>query len=491
MRILGTGILAIAIAAAGPLHQTVHGDISSNTSTNVTVMESSYALEGGKMRVRFDVRNGGSGTEAGFVVLGYDASGKVIEAIGDSAYLMSNEIETFEVDLDAGSLVNKVEVKPAGQAGDRAVLLASGHYEQNGKIEVTAVLQNADSGRNAGVLAVGYDASGKAVEVKSASGYLMSSNVDTFSIQLKAAKQIKSVKVTAVDTPEDAVKLLSTGSRLENGKLIVSGAIQNRNEGGRVGVIIVGSQASGKVLEVNTTSGYLSGKEIGNFEAELTAGKAISGVKVYLTGGSQTPKIIAEGRTRINNKLVVSVGIENGDKSQKITMKSSAYNAQGRLLGSDIDSIYMTAHEATTLRIDYLDSRVASVKLKYFDEAGQEIGAVPIRIKINGQLQSYAQAPVMVNGSVMVPMRPIFESLQASVKWNQQTQTVTSTKGSTKIQLKLGSKQATVNQKSVKLGTAPRSVKGTTMVPLRFVADALGCDVKWDKEQQMVLITTK
>lgn len=479
------GMLALAMTF-GPMQPSVLAE----EATGITVVDSSQELINGKMRVNFDVRNGGSGTTAGFVVVGYDENGKVIEVIGDSAYLMSNEIETFEVNLESGSKVKEVKVLPAGPAGNQAVLLEYGTRTEKGSIQVSGAVQNASEGRRVGMLAVGYDANGKAVEVRSASSYLTGSEVVTYDIELKAVNQIKSVKAMVIDSTEDAVKLLQTGSRVENGKLIISGSIQNRNEGGRVGVIVVGSNSNGKVLEVNTTTGYLTAKEIGNFEAKLESGKAVSGVKVFLTGTSQTPKIIAEGKTRINNKLVVTIGIENGPKSQRITVKSTAYDAKGRSLGSDTDSMFMLDNETTTLRIDY-DSRVSSVKLKYYDEAGREIGTEPIRIKINGQLQSYAQAPIMVNGSVLVPMRPIFESLQASVKWDQKSQTVTSSKGTTNIKLKMGSKQATVNGKTVALDSAPLSVKGTTMVPLRFVAAALGCEVKWDKNEQMVLITTK
>ncbi len=484
LQMIGAGMLAAAMVF-GPVQPSVMAEESS-----ITVAETSHELVSGKMKVSFDVRNGGSSTVAGFVVVGYDEKGKALEVVGDSAYLISNEIETFEVNLESGSKVKDVKVFPAKAAGSQAVLLESGYRTEKNSIKVTGAVQNADASGRVGMLVVGYDGAGKAVEVKSASSYLTASEVATFEIPLTAVKLIKDVKVMAVDSQEDAVKLLQTGSRVENGKLVVSGAIQNRDANGKVGVIVVGSNSSGKVLEVNTTRGYLTAKEIGNFEAKLDSGKAVTNVKVYLTGSSEIPKIIAEGRTRINNKLVVTTGIENGATMQKITVKSTAYDAKGRLLGTQTDSLFMSDHDTTTFKITY-DSRVSSVKLKYYDESGNEIGTKPIRIKINGQLQSYAQAPVMVNGSVLVPMRPIFESLQASVKWDQKSQTVTSVKGAANIKLKMGSKQATVNGKAVALDSAPRSVKGTTMVPLRFVAAALGCEVKWDKNEQMVLITTK
>ncbi|RAR46002.1 stalk domain-containing protein [Paenibacillus sp. MDMC362] len=485
VKLWGAGILALSITLGS-----VQVPVYAETVQSVTILESTHELVNGKMRVTADIRNGGKGAEAGFYVVGYDENGTALEVVGDSEYMMSDEIGTYEVDLDSGGSVKRVEVVPAGPAGDQAQLLASGYYTNNGVINVSGVVQNSTVGHNVGMLAVGYDASGKAVEVTSADSYLGGSNVGTFIVQLKAAKLIKSVKVSVIDPVEDAVKLLQTGSRLENGKLIVTGSIQNRNKGGQAGVIVVGSNGSGKVLEVNTTSGYLSSNEIATFQAELEAGKAVSDLKVFLTGNSQTPKIIAEGRTTINNKLVVTIGVENGDVSQRITVKSTAYDAKGRSLGTDTDSMFMTANETTTLRIDY-DTRVKSVKLKYYDQSGKQIGEAPIRIKINGQLQSYAQSPVMAGGSVLVPMRPIFESLDASVKWDQKTQSVSSSKGSAQIKLKMGSKQAVVNGKNVALDSAPRMVKGTTMVPLRFVASALGCEVKWDGNEKMVLITTK
>ncbi len=273
-KLLGAGLLAFSLIF-GP----VQGAVKADGTEGISILESSHELINGKMRVTADVRNGGSGKEGGFYVVGYDENGNALEVAGNSEYFMSDEINTYEVDLDGGSSIKRVEVLPAGPAGNEAKLLASGSWTNNGVVKVTGVVQNGTEGRNVGMLAVGYDASGKAVEVTSADGYFTGSEVSTFEVELKAAKLIKTVKVSAIDPVEDAVKLLQTGSRLENGKLIVTGSIQNRKEGGRVGVIVVGSNGSGKVLEVNTTTGYLSGSEIANFAAELEAGKAASNIK--------------------------------------------------------------------------------------------------------------------------------------------------------------------------------------------------------------------
>lgn len=114
----------------------------------------------------------------------------------------------------------------------------------------------------------------------------------------------------------------------------------------------------------------------------------------------------------------------------------------------------------------------------------------PISVYINGQKQSYSQPPVMQKGSALVPLRGIFESLGASVDWNGSTQTVTATKSSTKIILKIGSKQPTVNGTVKAIDVPGKVLKGSTMVPLRFVSEALGADVKWDGSARKITIVS-
>lgn len=116
--------------------------------------------------------------------------------------------------------------------------------------------------------------------------------------------------------------------------------------------------------------------------------------------------------------------------------------------------------------------------------------ATPISIIIDGVRLSTDQAPVMVNGRTMVPLRAIFEAFNATIKWNQKAQTVTATKADTTIMLKIGSKTATINNKAVNLDVPGLNLKGRTMVPTRFVSEALGHKVGWNPKTQVVTITT-
>ncbi|WP_202080840.1 copper amine oxidase N-terminal domain-containing protein [Caldalkalibacillus salinus] len=111
-----------------------------------------------------------------------------------------------------------------------------------------------------------------------------------------------------------------------------------------------------------------------------------------------------------------------------------------------------------------------------------------VSIMLNDQVQVYAQDPVIVNGRTLVPMRGIFESLQADVKWDNETKSVTAVREDVKIYLQIGDHQAMMNGHALELDTEAIIVNQTTMVPLRFVSEALGAEVEWDGEHQIVHI---
>lgn len=107
------------------------------------------------------------------------------------------------------------------------------------------------------------------------------------------------------------------------------------------------------------------------------------------------------------------------------------------------------------------------------------LGVTP-SIIIDGQQQHYDAAPVVAAGHTLVPLRGIFESLGATVKWDPNTRSVTAAKGSTVITLTVGKNVAKVGSQNVKLEVPAKVINGRTMVPLRFVGEALGAEVKWD-----------
>ncbi len=98
-------------------------------------------------------------------------------------------------------------------------------------------------------------------------------------------------------------------------------------------------------------------------------------------------------------------------------------------------------------------------------------------------------APIITaEGRTMLPIRFVAEALGADVDWNEDAQTVTITKGDTVVKIIIGADYAYINGKKVKLDSPAFIANGRTYLPVRFVSEALGADVNWDAKTQQVVI---
>lgn len=113
-----------------------------------------------------------------------------------------------------------------------------------------------------------------------------------------------------------------------------------------------------------------------------------------------------------------------------------------------------------------------------------------ISVTINGDaVQFQGTGPQMVNGRVLVPLRGVFEKLGASVRWLPERQEVIATRGNNTVDLIIGNTNASVNGQGVKLDVPAEIVGGSTLVPIRFVSEAIGAEVKWNDAEKIVIIT--
>jgi len=113
-----------------------------------------------------------------------------------------------------------------------------------------------------------------------------------------------------------------------------------------------------------------------------------------------------------------------------------------------------------------------------------------ISVFVDGNLLRTDQPAVILGGRTFVPLRGIFEALGASVVWDGSTRTVRAQREATNIELTLGANQARVNGQWVPLEAPARTLGGRTVVPLRFVGEALGAGVEWRAATRTVLITS-
>ena len=113
-----------------------------------------------------------------------------------------------------------------------------------------------------------------------------------------------------------------------------------------------------------------------------------------------------------------------------------------------------------------------------------------ITVKVNNKAVAFPdQKPVIQNERTLVPIRFVAEALGYDVDWNEKDNTAVIDGG--KIILYIGTNKAKINGKSVTLDVASTVVHNRTMVPLRVVAETLDCSVDWIGETQTVLVNAK
>ena len=103
-------------------------------------------------------------------------------------------------------------------------------------------------------------------------------------------------------------------------------------------------------------------------------------------------------------------------------------------------------------------------------------------------------SPSIVESRTMMPIRYAATPLGADVGWDDATRKVTVSLGTTKLELWIGQSNALLNGQSVAIdpdnaNVKPLIINDRTMLPLRFVTEALGCDVDWDEVNRKVTIT--
>lgn len=88
-------------------------------------------------------------------------------------------------------------------------------------------------------------------------------------------------------------------------------------------------------------------------------------------------------------------------------------------------------------------------------------------------------APAIIDGKTMVPVRFIAEALGADVTWMQETQTVSIKLNEQNLSFKVG-------QKSTGMDVAPIILNGRTLVPLRYISEQLGANVVWNEDTKSI-----
>lgn len=120
-----------------------------------------------------------------------------------------------------------------------------------------------------------------------------------------------------------------------------------------------------------------------------------------------------------------------------------------------------------------------------YDEASKivrknlDIKNKKISILLNNQTMKLDVDPVIISSKTMFPVRAVADNFLAKTDWNDKDKSVTITLNDIKLVMYINNKVAYVNNVKKTLDVAPTLVNEKTMVPMRFIVEALLGDVSW------------
>lgn len=115
---------------------------------------------------------------------------------------------------------------------------------------------------------------------------------------------------------------------------------------------------------------------------------------------------------------------------------------------------------------------------------------------LNGAAKAMDVSPIVMGGRTLLPIRFVTDAIGADIQWFETEKKVQINQGATILELWIGQNQARINGQSVFIdpdnaSVMPAIVNGRTMMPLRFIAENLGCTVEWIPEFSKVKIGYK
>jgi uncharacterized protein YkwD len=123
---------------------------------------------------------------------------------------------------------------------------------------------------------------------------------------------------------------------------------------------------------------------------------------------------------------------------------------------------------------------------------------LPLLVVINNeQVQFNGQQPIQIDGRTLVPARGVFEQLEFEVTWNGSYRQVEIRNEGLLIEVGIDSNEIIITTLPYmfinieRIDVPAQIINGSTMIPLRAVAQAIGAEVNWNGDTRTVYITTE
>lgn len=131
--------------------------------------------------------------------------------------------------------------------------------------------------------------------------------------------------------------------------------------------------------------------------------------------------------------------------------------------------------------------------LNYTSALAVAYAEMQVGVFVNGMKVDFPDVQPFIDkesNRTMVPVRFVAEALGAKVEWDAANQTVRMDKEGKQINLRIGERKATVDGKEITFDSKAIMKDSRTFVPLRFISETFGAKVEWDAKTLTVKITT-
>lgn len=109
-------------------------------------------------------------------------------------------------------------------------------------------------------------------------------------------------------------------------------------------------------------------------------------------------------------------------------------------------------------------------------------------VTVNDKPMTLEQAPVIIKDNTMIPVRFVAEALGGTVTWSDAERKVTIVRGDKLMELWIDKADILVNGERVTAEVAPRIMNNLTVVPLRLISEKFGWKVGWEPKGQVITL---
>ncbi|MGO1581268.1 MAG: copper amine oxidase N-terminal domain-containing protein [Peptoniphilaceae bacterium] len=146
-----------------------------------------------------------------------------------------------------------------------------------------------------------------------------------------------------------------------------------------------------------------------------------------------------------------------------------------------------SGEQKAILKFDWTNAKELTSKVETKTE--KKVSPNDIKIMVNAKEVTMEVKPYIENGRTMVPVRFISEALGLKVDWKADTKTVVVGENVGKIELQIGKVEIKKSDGSILKLDSPAVIKDSrTFVPLRAIAEISGAKVDWKADTRTIKI---